>query len=34
MSSSYGEQLALLAHTDGLTGLANRRAFDDVLRKE
>jgi len=28
------EKLAALAHTDGLTGLANRRAFDDVLDRE
>ena len=28
------EQLAMLAHTDGLTGLANRRAFDAALETE
>jgi diguanylate cyclase (GGDEF)-like protein/PAS domain S-box-containing protein len=28
------EKLAVLAMTDGLTGLANRRAFDEVLERE
>ncbi len=28
------DQLAALAMTDGLTGLANRRAFDDALHRE
>ena len=28
------EQLSLLARTDGLTGLANRRAFDEALERE
>ncbi|SIN70807.1 diguanylate cyclase (GGDEF) domain-containing protein [Sulfurivirga caldicuralii] len=28
------DQLALQAKTDGLTGLANRRAFDEALRRE
>ena len=28
------EQLAMMAHTDSLTGLANRRAFDEVLESE
>jgi len=27
-------QLAIQAHTDGLTGLANRRAFDEALERE
>ncbi|WP_249278893.1 diguanylate cyclase [Achromobacter insolitus] len=27
-------QLAIQAHTDGLTGLANRRAFDEALQRE
>ncbi len=30
----HEERLAVLAATDGLTGLANRRAFDDALRRE
>ncbi len=28
------DRLSALAHTDGLTGLANRRAFDEVLARE
>jgi predicted signal transduction protein with EAL and GGDEF domain len=28
------EQLSMLAMTDGLTGLANRRAFDQALERE
>jgi diguanylate cyclase (GGDEF)-like protein/PAS domain S-box-containing protein len=28
------EQLSILAQTDGLTGLANRRAFDEALERE
>jgi diguanylate cyclase (GGDEF)-like protein/PAS domain S-box-containing protein len=28
------EELSLLARTDGLTGLANRRAFDETLKRE
>jgi diguanylate cyclase (GGDEF)-like protein len=32
--ASVNERLINMAHTDSLTGLANRRAFDDALRKE
>jgi diguanylate cyclase (GGDEF)-like protein len=32
--SAAESQLALLASTDGLTGLSNRRRFDDVLESE
>ena len=28
------EELARLSHQDGLTGLSNRRCFDDALRRE
>jgi diguanylate cyclase (GGDEF)-like protein len=32
--ASVNERLINMAHTDSLTGLANRRAFDEALRKE
>ena len=32
--SELNERLAELARTDGLTGLANRRAFDEMLERE
>jgi len=31
---AYEEKLSALAHTDSLTGLANRRAFDEALNRE